>query len=198
MCGKSFRGYGPNLVAWRPPWRVREPRRHAAWGHRGEADRFFGLGPQDISSTARISAALAVLAPAALVAVLVLATVPQLFWLFFIFGWMVFPAFGLLVRGVVDLAEQRRSELGPGPAKSRERELLEALRRNGELTPARAAMETSLSVAEADGMLRELAEGGHLEVRIRGGGLYYGLWEEPETKGEAIAERAPRPAGRRV
>lgn len=52
-----------------------------------------------------------------------------------------------------------------------------ALREHGELTPARAAMETSLTVAEADGMLKELAEGGHLEVRVRGGGLFYALWE---------------------
>jgi len=54
---------------------------------------------------------------------------------------------------------------------------LEALREHGELTPARAAMETSLTVTEADKMLKELAEGGHLEVRVRGGGLFYGLWE---------------------
>jgi hypothetical protein len=40
-------------------------------------------------------------------------------------------------------------------------------------------METSLSVAEADRMLRELAENGHLEVRVRGGALYYALWARP-------------------
>jgi hypothetical protein len=45
------------------------------------------------------------------------------------------------------------------------------------LTPARAAMETSLSVAGADAMLQELAEAGHLEVRVRGGGMFYALWE---------------------
>ncbi|MDP9425215.1 MAG: hypothetical protein M3P37_04065 [Actinomycetota bacterium] len=38
-------------------------------------------------------------------------------------------------------------------------------------------METSLTEAEADEMLKGLAEGGHLEVRVRGGGLYYALWE---------------------
>ena len=32
-------------------------------------------------------------------------------------------------------------------------------------------MATSLRVAEADETLKELAEGGHLEVRVRGGGL---------------------------
>ncbi len=50
-------------------------------------------------------------------------------------------------------------------------------------------METSLTVAEADGMLKELAEGGHLEVRVRGGGLFYALWEPkgvaPELEGRS-------------
>ena len=41
-------------------------------------------------------------------------------------------------------------------------------------------METSLSVTEADRMLKELAEGGHLDVRVRGGGLFYSLWERDE------------------
>jgi len=45
-------------------------------------------------------------------------------------------------------------------------------------------METSLTVAEADEMLKGLAEGGHLEVRVRGGGLFYSLWEpEPAALG---------------
>jgi hypothetical protein len=26
-------------------------------------------------------------------------------------------------------------------------------------------------------MLKELAEGAHLEVRVRGGGIFYALWE---------------------
>lgn len=38
-------------------------------------------------------------------------------------------------------------------------------------------METSLSVAEADGMLNKLAQDGHLEVRVRGGGLHYAPWD---------------------
>jgi hypothetical protein len=39
----------------------------------------------------------------------------------------------------------------------------------------RAALETTLTVAEADRMLSELAQGGHLEVRVEGGKLLYGL-----------------------
>jgi hypothetical protein len=87
---------------------------------------------------------------------------------------MIFPAFGLLVRGIAGTSEDR-PELSA--ANSKERELLGALREHGELTPARAAMETSLTVAEADEMLKELAEGGHLDVRVRGGGIFYALWE---------------------
>jgi hypothetical protein len=159
------------------PDRDLEPRR----GGR-EPNDFFGLEVEKMSSTAQVTASLAVLVPVAVGAVLVFTLVPQLWWLIFVFGWMVFPAFGLLVRGVAGLSEGR-TELPAGD--SRERELLGALRKRGELTPAEAAMETSLSVAEADRMLKELAEGGHLEVRVRGGGLSYSLWgrEEGEEMG---------------
>ena len=56
-----------------------------------------------------------------------------------------------------------------------ERQLLEAIERHGEITPVRAALETTLTVAEADRMLSELAKGGHLEVRVEEGKLLYGL-----------------------
>ena len=59
---------------------------------------------------------------------------------------------------------------------NRERELLSAIRDNGgSITPAEAAMETSLTVREADRMLSELAGGGHLAVESRGGSLFYAL-----------------------
>ena len=45
------------------------------------------------------------------------------------------------------------------------------------ITAARAALETSLSVSEADEMLSELAKDGHVEVRAREGRLGYALWE---------------------
>lgn len=59
----------------------------------------------------------------------------------------------------------------------KERELLEALERRGEITAARAALETSLSVAEADEMLSRLAENGHVQVHAREGRLAYSLWD---------------------
>jgi DNA-binding IclR family transcriptional regulator len=65
----------------------------------------------------------------------------------------------------------------PAENERKERELLEALARHGEITPARAALETTLSVSEADRMLSELAKNGHIEVRAREGRLGYALWE---------------------
>jgi hypothetical protein len=141
-----------------------------------DPDDFFGLDIERMSPRAQVTASLAVLIPVAVGAVLVFTLIPWLWWLIFVFGWMIFPAFGLLVRGVAGLSEgEGRTELPAG--NSKERELLEALREHGELTPAQAAMETSLSVTEADRMLKELTEGGHLDVRVRGGGLFYSLWE---------------------
>lgn len=62
------------------------------------------------------------------------------------------------------------------PATSKERELLSAIRENeGGITPAEAAMETSLTVREADEMLSELANGGHLKLESQDGALYYSL-----------------------
>ena len=59
---------------------------------------------------------------------------------------------------------------------SSERELLSAIRDNGgSITPTVAAMETSLTVREADAMLSELANDGHLQLEGRNGTLYYSL-----------------------
>ena len=60
---------------------------------------------------------------------------------------------------------------------AKEKELLEALRRRGRLTVAGVALETSLTVEEADRMLSALAAKGHLEVRVEHGRLLYALWE---------------------
>jgi hypothetical protein len=103
---------------------------------------------------------------------------PLLFLLWAVPFFMV-PAFAAIARGLTGLAESRtRERTGRVTAQeSKERELLEALARRGELSPALAALETSLSVAEADRMLSDLAESGHVEVRAREGRLAYSLWE---------------------
>ena len=89
------------------------------------------------------------------------------------FGLMI-PAVALLADAIQDAARRRRAISSP-PA-NRERELLSAIRDNGgSITPAEAAMETSLTVGEADQMLSELAGGGHLFVESAGGTLRYSL-----------------------
>jgi hypothetical protein len=90
------------------------------------------------------------------------------------------PAFGAAVKGLAGLTESRRGVRRGGVAAegSKERELLEALARRGELSPALAALETSLTVDEADRMLTDLAKSGHVEVRAHEGRLGYALWEK--------------------
>ncbi len=137
-------------------------------------EEFFGIDVEGLSPRAQAVTGLVVGGTILAGVVLVLALNPAFFWLIFIFGWLIFPAFGLFARGVAGLAEYRASPL---PENGKERELLEALRSHGELSSAQAALETSLTVSEADDMLGALAEGGHLEVRVRGGGIFYALWD---------------------
>jgi hypothetical protein len=80
---------------------------------------------------------------------------------------------------------QKHRHVLPQPA-NKERELLSAIKANGgSITPAEAAMETSLTVREADGILSELAGGGHLAVESRDGALFYSLpgRRSPELEG---------------
>jgi len=58
-----------------------------------------------------------------------------------------------------------------------EKEFLGAMERRGEITAARAALDTSLSVAAAEEMLSGLASAGHLRVGVQEGGLVYSLWD---------------------
>lgn len=167
------------------PDRDLEPRRRRHRHGGMDSNDFFGLEIDDLSPQSQVLVSLAVLIPVAAAVALILGLNAP-FWIIFVFGWMVFPAFGLMVRGIAGISEAK-TELSPDNGK--ERELLEALRARGELTSAQVAMETSLTVAEADKMLKELTEGGHLEVRVRGGGLFYGLWEpKEETVGKELRD----------
>jgi capsular polysaccharide biosynthesis protein len=58
----------------------------------------------------------------------------------------------------------------------KEQELLQALGRRGKLTAVEVALETWLSVDEAERMLFELAARGHLQVIVEHGRLYYAHW----------------------
>jgi hypothetical protein len=87
------------------------------------------------------------------------------------FGLMI-PAVALIASALQEANKHRRALQPP----DKERELLSAIRDNGgAITPAEAAMETSLTVGEADQMLSELAGGGHLFVESAGGTLRYSL-----------------------
>lgn len=93
----------------------------------------------------------------------------------------VIAAAALLGIGVNELREEKRAVSQPI---SQERELLSAIRDNdGVITPAEAAMETSLTVREADAMLSELANDGHLRIEGRDGALYYSLPGRPSELG---------------
>ena len=102
------------------------------------------------------------------------------FFPFFMFFWVIpvlfVPAIGLTVRALAGLVEGRSGRTLDKDLK--EKELLGVLARHGEITAARAALGTSLSVAEADRMLSDLAKDGHVEVRAHGGRLAYALWEQ--------------------
>jgi hypothetical protein len=88
------------------------------------------------------------------------------------FGLMI-PAVALLASAFQDANKRRRAL---PLASDKERELLSAIRDNGGvITPTEAAMETSLTVREADRMLSELAGGGHLSVESAGATLHYSL-----------------------
>jgi len=94
-------------------------------------------------------------------------------------------AAALLGSALNDIAKRRRLALSP-PA-NKERELLAAIRTNeGSITPAEAAMGTTLTVEEADRMLSELASRGHLRVGSDEGTLFYFL---PERRAPEVGDR---------
>jgi hypothetical protein len=160
-----------------------EHHRRRGWsGDSGELWSHVGVDVEGMSPKARAVTGV-VTGGAILLTAALLVLFTDLWWLIFIFCWIVFPALGTFARGVAGLMESRQEEQLPQNRK--ERELLEALRDRGELTPAQAAVETSLTVKEADEMLKELAEGGHLEIRVHGGALSYSLWghEKDEERG---------------
>jgi DNA-binding CsgD family transcriptional regulator len=74
--------------------------------------------------------------------------------------------------------ESRRATPG---VREKEKELLGALEERGELTPATAAMRTSLTVDEASKMLEELARNGHLGMHMEEGIVAYSL-DEPDRR----------------
>jgi hypothetical protein len=134
---------------------------------------FFGLDAEKMSSRGRVLTALAVLVPVALSGVFLVVFLPQLWWVFTTYFWVAFPALGMLTSSASSPGSGRPLRVSEA---ERERGLLGAIRDGGEVSAASAAARTSLTVAEADRRLRELAENGHIEVRARGGAVLYALW----------------------
>lgn len=157
--------------------------RGVGFGGRRHRPEFFGIDAEKLGPRARVGVALSVLVPVALSGVLLVALVPGLWWVFTTYFWVAFPALGLLGSGLAGMGEERRSRPA---AVDPERDLLVALMSYGEMTAAGIAAQTSLSVDEADRRLKELAEAGHLEVRVRGGGLFYALWEAEGRQIEGV------------
>jgi hypothetical protein len=167
MCGGSYEGGG---------------KKHGVWRHAGGRE-FMGGDVEKMSPGARISAALSVLLPVGLSGVFLVAFAPSMWWIFTTYFWVAFPALGLLTSGIGALGEGR-----PVRVSEEERELLEAIWESGEISAATAAARTSLTVAEADRRLRELAENGHIEVRARGGAIFYALWGNEWEPGRRIED----------
>ena len=136
---------------------------------------------ETMSAGGRVALALAVLVPVGLSGVVLVFT--PVWWIFTTYFWVAFPALGLLGSGVAGLSADRPARVS---GEDRERELLGVLAKYGEVSAAGVAAETSMTVAEADRRLGALADGGHLEVRVRGGGIFYALWESDQMTTEGV------------
>jgi ATP/maltotriose-dependent transcriptional regulator MalT len=77
--------------------------------------------------------------------------------------------------------------------REKEKELLGALEEHRELTPATAAMRTSLTVNEASKMLEELARKGHLEPQTEDGVTAYALNKPDDREPPASVAALPGP-----
>ncbi len=101
-----------------------------------------------------------------------LSAVTVLWWLILVFGVALPLAVGVGSR----ISGFPQAHAALHASNHGEKELLEALELRGELTPARAALETSLNTSEADRILGELASKGYLDVHVHGTKISYSLW----------------------
>jgi len=101
--------------------------------------------------------------------------------------WWIVPVLGAVVPIVLAVLDRRGPKFGKtDDGNAKERELLNALAERGEITPATAAMRTSLTVDEASRMLDELAGNGHLNLQAEDGIMAYALPDRdrrPERNG---------------
>ena len=114
--------------------------------------------------------------------------------------WWIVPVLGAVIPLALAVLERSDLKLGrPDDKKGKERELLEALAEQGEITPTTAAMQTSLTVDEASKMLDGLAGKGHLKLQVEDGIMAYALPDRdrrPEQSGpSALSEPGPEEVG---
>jgi DNA-binding NarL/FixJ family response regulator len=118
--------------------------------------------------------------------------------------WWIVPVLGVAAPvALVLMGGRQRSPTRLEDRKAKEGELLRALAERAELTPAAAAMRTSLTVEEASKMLEDLAGKGHLRRRASDDVVSYALAEQsraslPEETGalaRPVAEEDAVPGG---
>jgi ATP/maltotriose-dependent transcriptional regulator MalT len=108
---------------------------------------------------------------------------------------VVAPAVLLRQIGRAIAAHEQYRRVVPG-AREKEKELLRALEERGEITPAAAAMRTSLTVEEASKMLDKLAAKGHMHVLNQDGVLAYTLFRKDQPKEQESSLEASSLVGR--
>ena len=114
--------------------------------------------------------------------------------------WWIVPVLAAIVPIALAVLDGPDPKLrGTDDKKSKERELLNALAERGEITPATAAMHTSLTVDAASKMLDGLAGKGHLKLQVEDGIMAYALPDRdrrPEQSGpSALSEPGPEEVG---
>ena len=105
--------------------------------------------------------------------------------------WWIIPVLGAVVPIALAALDKPRLTSGErDDRKLKERELLQALAEQGDLTPAAAAIQTSLTVDEASKMLEDLTRKGHLNPRAEDGVVSYAL-PERDRRGSQDAALPP-------
>ncbi len=115
---------------------------------------------------------------------LVLVPLTSLWWIVLVLGTVVPLALTVLERSDLRLGR-------PDDKKGKERELLEALAEQGEITPTTVAMRTSLTVSEASKMLDALAGKGYLKLRAEDGVMTYALRGRDRTPAPGKVSASP-------
>ncbi len=101
--------------------------------------------------------------------------------------WWIVPVLGAVVPIALAVLDRPGPKLGKtDDRKAKERELLNALAERGEITPATAAMRTSLTVDEASKMLGDLAGKGATCTSMR----RTGSWRTPSRTGTDAPSKA--------